>query len=354
MTSELLLDGPSDSRDVVVLAHGAGGPMDSPFMNRVAGGLAEHGIRVARFEFPYMGARRTGGRRVAPDRPQVLLESWKEAVASLGGGPSLVIGGKSLGGRIASMVADEVGARGLVCLGYPFHPPGKPEQLRTKHLESLTTPALFIQGTRDPFGSAEEVVSYHLSSQIRMHWIEAGDHSYKPPARSGRTEAVNVSEAIAAAAEFVLNLGPPTARTLVMKKTEIDNSPRVQKSEEEWRRILTPEQYHVLREKGTERAFTGEYAHTKDKGTYLCSGCGNPLFDSETKFDSGTGWPSFSQPLSDDSVDTEADRRFFMTRTEVNCKHCGGHLGHVFDDGPKPTGQRYCMNSAALKLKQPE
>jgi len=137
-----------------------------------------------------------------------------------------------------------------------------------------------------------------------------------------------------------------------MKRTEIDHSPRVQKSEEEWRRILTPEQYHVLREKGTERAFTGEYAHTKDKGTYLCAGCGNPLFDSETKFDSGTGWPSFWQPLSDDSVDTETDRSFFMTRTEVNCKHCGGHLGHVFDDGPAPTGQRYCMNSASLKLSK--
>ena len=213
MTSALLFDGPADSRSVVVLAHGAGGPMDSPFMNRVAAGFAEQGIRVARFEFPYMHARRTGGRRGAPDRPQVLLEAWKQVVANLGGGPSLVIGGKSLGGRIASMVADEVTARGLLCLGYPFHPPGKPDQLRTRHLENLATPALFIQGTRDPFGSAEDVASYHLSPQIRMHWIEAGDHSYKPPARSGRTEAVNVGEAIAAAAQFVLNLGPPTART---------------------------------------------------------------------------------------------------------------------------------------------
>jgi uncharacterized protein len=212
MSSELLFEGPADSRNVVVLAHGAGGPMDSPFMNRVAVGLGQRGIRVARFEFPYMRARRTGGRRGAPDRPQVLLESWRQVVANLGGGPSLVVGGKSLGGRIASMVADEVAARGLVCLGYPFHPPGKPEQLRTKHLENLATPALFIQGTRDPFGSAEEVASYHLSPQIRMHWIEGGDHSYKPPARSGRTEAVNVSDAIAAAADFVLNLAPPTTR----------------------------------------------------------------------------------------------------------------------------------------------
>jgi predicted alpha/beta-hydrolase family hydrolase len=213
MISELLFDGPADSGNVVVLAHGAGGPMDSPFMNRVAEGLGQRSIRVARFEFPYMHARRDGGRRGAPDRPQVLMETWRQVVASLGGGPGLVIGGKSLGGRIASMVADEVAARGLVCFGYPFHPPGKPERLRTKHLENLATPALFLQGTRDVFGSAEDVSSYQLSPRIHVHWIEAGDHSLKPPARSGRTEAVNVGEAIAAAADFVLNLPGAAART---------------------------------------------------------------------------------------------------------------------------------------------
>jgi predicted alpha/beta-hydrolase family hydrolase len=213
MTDNLLFEGPTESHDVVVLAHGAGAPMDSPFMNRVAAGLAGHGLRVARFEFPYMHARREGGRRGAPDRPQVLLETWKGVVASLGGGPRLVIGGKSLGGRIASMVADEVGARGLVCFGYPFHPPGKPERLRTKHLENLATPALFIQGTRDVFGSAEEVSSYHLSPRIHVNWIEAGDHSLKPPARSGRSEAGNLAEAITAASDFVVNLPPAPART---------------------------------------------------------------------------------------------------------------------------------------------
>ncbi|HTO88433.1 MAG TPA: peptide-methionine (R)-S-oxide reductase MsrB [Thermoanaerobaculia bacterium] len=125
----------------------------------------------------------------------------------------------------------------------------------------------------------------------------------------------------------------------------------MEKTDADWRQTLTPEQYRVLREKGTERPFTGEYHETKQKGTYACAACGNPLFASETKFDSGTGWPSFWAPLNDDSVETREDRSLWMTRTEVLCKSCGGHLGHVFEDGPEPTGQRYCMNSVALKLK---
>jgi peptide-methionine (R)-S-oxide reductase len=125
----------------------------------------------------------------------------------------------------------------------------------------------------------------------------------------------------------------------------------VEKTDTDWKETLTPEQYRVLREKGTERPFTGEYHQTKQKGTYACAACGNPLFASETKFDSGTGWPSFWAPLNDDSVETREDRSLWMTRTEVLCKSCGGHLGHVFEDGPEPTGQRYCMNSVALKLK---
>ncbi len=124
----------------------------------------------------------------------------------------------------------------------------------------------------------------------------------------------------------------------------------MEKTDAEWKQILTPEQYHVLREKGTERAFTGEYHDSHEKGTYVCAGCGNPLFSSATKYDSGTGWPSFWAPASDDGVRTEADNGFFMRRTEVLCKSCDGHLGHVFDDGPEPTGQRYCMNSVAMKL----
>jgi peptide-methionine (R)-S-oxide reductase len=129
---------------------------------------------------------------------------------------------------------------------------------------------------------------------------------------------------------------------------------KVTKSDEQWREELTPEQYDVLRHKGTEAPFTGTYADEKRPGVYRCAGCGTELFDSETKFDSGTGWPSFTSPAADDRVEMEEDRSLFMRRTEVLCSNCGGHLGHVFPDGPGPTGQRFCINSCALELDPKE
>jgi len=128
----------------------------------------------------------------------------------------------------------------------------------------------------------------------------------------------------------------------------------VEKSENEWKKILTPEEFLVLRKKGTEPPFTGKYVHQTAEGTYVCTGCGNLLFSSETKFDSGSGWPSFFTPVSPDAVVLKPDKSLFMKRTEVLCARCGGHLGHVFDDGPAPTGQRYCMNSVSLRFVKKE
>jgi hypothetical protein len=185
MTTSFLFDGPEDARLTVLLAHGAGAAMDSASMTAAAGALAAEGFRVARFEFAYMASRRTEAGRKPPPKAERVMVEYVAAVDDLGptSGP-LIVGGKSMGGRVASMVADRLyDARrigGLLCLGYPFHPPDKPEQLRTAHLEGLVTPALICQGTRDPFGTRSDVSGYALSPAIEILWLEDGDHDLKP------------------------------------------------------------------------------------------------------------------------------------------------------------------------------
>jgi uncharacterized protein len=202
---DFLFNGPKDAPLTIALAHGAGAMMDSAFMNIFSEGLAERGHRIARFEFPYMIERRKTGRKRPPDRAPILAETWRSVINQLG--PSgLVIGGKSMGGRIASTIADEEGVRALICLGYPFHAPGKPDRLRISHLEGLSIPSLFVQGRRDSMGTYEEVSTYPLSSSIQFHWAEDGDHGLRPRKKSGRTEQQNVAEAICACADFISSL----------------------------------------------------------------------------------------------------------------------------------------------------
>lgn len=203
---ELLIDGPAEAARTLVLAHGAGAPMDSPFMATIARGLAGRELRVVRFEFPYMRRRGAGARGGPPDPTPVLLERWRAVIAALGGGAGLVIGGKSLGGRMASMLADETAVAGLVCLGYPFHPPGHSARARVAHLAELRTPTLIVQGTRDVLGLPEEIDGYRLSPRIRIVYLADGDHSFKPRASSGRTAEQNLATAVEAVATFVTAL----------------------------------------------------------------------------------------------------------------------------------------------------
>jgi hypothetical protein len=214
MTTQFLFDGPEDARATVLLAHGAGAPMDSAAMNAVTKSLVEEKLRVARFEFGYMAARRTEAGRKPPPRAERVMPEFLAAVDDLGStsGP-LIIGGKSMGGRVASMVADELFAAGriagLVCLGYPFHPPGKPEQLRTAHLEQLRTPTLIFQGTRDPFGVLAEVSGYTLSPAIEVVWLEDGDHDLKPRKSISGLSASDHLKAIGTATRaWALRLNP--------------------------------------------------------------------------------------------------------------------------------------------------
>ncbi|SDG47386.1 alpha/beta fold hydrolase [Roseospirillum parvum] len=206
MDNTLLIDGPADGA-TLVLAHGAGAPMDSPFMDSFAHGLAERGLRVVRFEFPYMARRRTENRKFPPDRQPRLLAHWRAVIDHLGGPAPLVIGGKSMGGRMATLVAADLEhagtpVRGVVCLGYPFHAPGRSEP-RIAHFESLATPTLICQGSRDSMGKQDEVTTYPLPATTRLHWLEDGDHDLKPRVASGRTMKQNHQEAMDAVTAFM-------------------------------------------------------------------------------------------------------------------------------------------------------
>jgi len=180
MAQNFLIDGPAKAKHSILLAHGAGAAMDSPAMNAITKSLADAGFRVARFEFGYMASRRTSAGRKPPPRAETLRPEYVAAIAALKARGPLIIGGKSMGGRVASMIADEHHAAGLLCLGYPFHPVDKPMQLRTAHLADLKTPTLIVQGTRDPFGTREEVAGYKLSKAIKILWLEDGDHDLRP------------------------------------------------------------------------------------------------------------------------------------------------------------------------------
>ncbi len=193
--------GPEQPR--LVLTHGAGAPMDSPFMEKLAELLAEQGIGVIRFEFPYMQERRENGKKRPPNKQDVLLDTWREVIDALGDPEALYIGGKSMGGRMASLIADEQAVAGLVCLGYPFHPQGKPEKLRTEHLAGLQTPTLIVQGTRDKLGSQAEVETYELLSAIDVLWLEDGDHDLKPQVKSGFTHDEHLQRTAEKITEFI-------------------------------------------------------------------------------------------------------------------------------------------------------
>jgi predicted alpha/beta-hydrolase family hydrolase len=199
---KFLYTGPKDAPLTLALAHGAGAPMDHVFMTTIAKGVGDGGYRVARFEFPYMQKRRVDGKKRPPDRAPVLIQTFEDVAKQLGP-DNLVIGGKSMGGRIASMGADDLGVRGLICLGYPFHAPGKPDRVRTDHLKKIKTPALIVQGERDPFGTRDEIKGFGLDRKIKLHYLGDGEHSFKPRKLSGRTEEQNLAEAIKVMVAFL-------------------------------------------------------------------------------------------------------------------------------------------------------
>lgn len=208
MMSEWLIDRAEGARAVLILAHGAGAPMDSDVMTRLAQGFCQAGITVYRFEFPYMQERRLSGSRRPPNRQPVLIETWRQVLVEVNAVQNLpvFIGGKSMGGRMACILASEEAVPGVVCFGYPFHPPGKPEKSRLAPLQECHCPVFIAQGTRDKLGSAEDVAGYSLPASIRLCWLEDGDHDLKPRVRSGFNHEQHLRSAISAAVGFMENL----------------------------------------------------------------------------------------------------------------------------------------------------
>ncbi|MBT5185749.1 MAG: alpha/beta hydrolase [Kordiimonadaceae bacterium] len=198
-------DGPADAETLLILAHGAGAPMDTDFMNYFAQSLSAAKIRILRFEFPYMALRREGHGRRPPNKQNILLDTWHKIIQigkQAHKGP-IYIGGKSMGGRMASMIADESQIDGLICLGYPFYAPGKMDKPRTDHLKCLHTRTLVLQGERDVMGSKENVDRFDLSTKIAFHWLSDGDHSLKPRKKSGYTEKENLDQAVSKIVTFL-------------------------------------------------------------------------------------------------------------------------------------------------------
>ncbi|MCA0935746.1 dienelactone hydrolase family protein [Vibrio alginolyticus] len=199
--SQWIVEGP-ESGPLFIFAHGAGAGMEHDFMSAVANGLVEQGIRVVRFNFPYMVKRAEDGKKRPPDRAPKLLEAYEEVITHFTNQP-VVIGGKSMGGRMSSLLAENELVAGMACLGYPFHPPGKPEKYKGEHLATIEKPTLILQGERDTFGKKEEVEHFALSEQVRVIFVPDGDHSFKPRKSSGYTEAENIELAVRLLADFI-------------------------------------------------------------------------------------------------------------------------------------------------------
>ena len=204
-TLPVLWDGPEEAKNLFIFAHGAGAPMDTDFMNFFAQNLAKNNIRVLRFEFPYMAMRREGHGKRPPNTQKILLESWcniiKECRSLFNG--NIYIGGKSMGGRMASMIADQQNVSGLICLGYPFYAPGKKDKPRIDHLQNLKTKTLILQGERDAMGSREIVETYKISNKISISWLPDGDHGLKPRKKSGFTEKDNFRSVLKSISQFI-------------------------------------------------------------------------------------------------------------------------------------------------------